>query len=71
MTVVSVELEDKLAVELKEAAELLKTDEVELIRKAVTNYIRQYRMDRIREGAQPYADQAGFLTEDDIYREIS
>ena len=71
MTVVAVEFDDKLAVELKQTAELLKTDEVDVIRKAVNNYIRQYRMDRIREEIQPYAEQAGFLTEEDVYRKIS
>lgn len=71
MTVVSIELDDKLAKELKQTAESLKTSEVDLIKKAVDNFLRQQRMDQIREEMQPYAEAAGYLTEEDIYREIS
>ncbi|MFD2570154.1 ribbon-helix-helix domain-containing protein [Spirosoma soli] len=71
MTVVSVELDDKQAVELKQVSESMQTPETDLIRKAINNYLRQYRMDQIRSRTQPYVEAAGFLTEDDIYREIS
>ncbi|SOD88722.1 antitoxin [Spirosoma fluviale] len=71
MTVVSVELDDKLAGELKQISESLQTSEVDLIKKAVDNFLRQQRMDRIRAEIKPYAEAAGFLTEEDIYREIS
>jgi len=71
MTVVAVELDDKLANELKQLSESLQTTEVDLIKKAVNTYLRQQRMDQIRAEIRPYAEAAGFLTEDDIYKEIS
>lgn len=71
MTVVSIELDDELAKELKQTAESLKTSEVDLIKKAVDNFLRQQRMDQIRKEMQPYAEAVGYLTEEDIYREIS
>ncbi|GAB3030538.1 hypothetical protein [Spirosoma pulveris] len=66
-----VELDDKLAEELKQIAESLQTSEVDQIKKAVDNFLRQQRMDRIRTEIKPYAEEAGFLTEEDTYREIS
>lgn len=71
MTVVSVELDDKLARELKQISESLQTSEIDLIKKAVDNFLRQQRMDRIRGEIQPYAKAAGFLTEEDIYKVVS
>lgn len=71
MTVVSVELDDTLARELKQMSESMQTSEVDLIKKAVDNFLRQQRMDRIRAEVQPYAETAGFLTEEDVYKEIS
>lgn len=71
MTTVSVELDDKLAHELRQLSESLQTSEVDLIKKAVDNFLRQQRMDQIRVEIKPYAEAAGFLTEEDIYREIS
>ena len=71
MTVVSVELDDKLASELKQISESLQTSEIDLIKKAVDNFLRQQRMDQIRAEIRPYAEAAGFLTEEDIYREVS
>ncbi len=71
MTVVAFELEDKVAVDLKEIAAALQTPEDELVRIAVNNYLRQLRMDRIQREAQPHMKAAGFHSEDDIYNEVS
>lgn len=71
MTILSVELDDKLASELKQISESLQTSEIDLIKKAVDNFLRQQRMDQIRAEVKPYLEAAGFLTEEDIYKEIS
>ncbi len=71
MTVVAIELEDKVAVDIKEAAASLQTPQEDLVRKAISNYLRQLRMDKIQLEAQPYIQAKGFFTEDDIYEEIS
>lgn len=71
MTVLALELDDKLATELKRLSESLQTSEINLVKKAVDNYLRQQRMDQIRAEIRPYVEAAGFLTEEDIYREIS
>ena len=71
MTVVAVELEDKVAVDLNQLAESLQIDEANVVQRAVVNYLRQLRMDRIRAEIRPYAEAAGFFSEEDIYREIS
>ena len=71
MTVVAVELEDSVAIDLKQTAELLRINELDVIRRAVANYLRQVKMDQIRTQVLPYAQAAGFLSEDDIYREVS
>ena len=71
MTIVAVELDDKAATDLREAATSLQTPESDLVKKAIRNYLRQLRMDRIRAEIRPYAEAAGFFSEEDIYREIS
>ena len=71
MTALAIELDDQLANELRQVAESLQTSEVDLVKKAVDTYLRQQRMDQIRAEMQPYAEAAGLLTEDDIYKEIS
>ncbi|GAB3577283.1 hypothetical protein GCM10027578_44690 [Spirosoma luteolum] len=71
MTVVAVELDDKVATDLKEVASSLQTPEADLVRKAISNYLRQLRMDRIQQESQPHIEAAGFLTDDDIYTEVS
>ncbi len=71
MMVVSVELEDKVAVDLKQMAESLDTSEAEVVQKAVASYLRQLKMDQIRKEVSPYAKTAGFFSEEDIYKEIS
>ena len=71
MTVVAVELEDKVVVDLKQMAESLQTDEADVVRMAVANYLRQIKMDRMRAEMRSYAEATGFLSEEDIYREIS
>ncbi len=41
MTVVAIELEDKVAVDLKEATASLQTPQEDLVRKAIRNYLGQ------------------------------
>lgn len=68
MTIVAVELEDNVAVDLKQMAESLQTDEADVVGRAVANYLRQLKMDRIQAEVRPYAEAAGLFSEEDIYR---
>jgi predicted transcriptional regulator len=68
MTVVAFELEDKLVMDLKQMASVLKTNEANVVQNAVTNYLRSLRMDKIRAEAQPLMESAGFFSEEDIYK---
>lgn len=71
MTVISVELEEDVAVDLKRTAESLQTDESDVIRKAINNYLRQLKMAQLRARMRPHFEAAGFKSEDDIYTEVS
>lgn len=71
MTMLTVPLDDALAKKLREETVLSDADEAAVVNKALTDYLRRQQMDRIRQKVRPYAEAAGFYTEEDIYREIS
>ncbi len=71
MTLLTIPLDDTLAEKLREETALTNADEVDVVRKALADYLRRQQMERIRQELRPYAEAAGFFSEEDIYREIS
>lgn len=71
MMTLSLTLPDQLAQELEQESKERNVEATEIIRKALRGYLYSQRMDRIRAEMRPYAEKAGFLSEDDIFREIS
>ena len=71
MTMLTIQLDDTLVEKLRAETVLTNADEVDVIRRALTDYLRRQQMERIRQELRPYAEAAGFFSEEDIYREIS
>lgn len=71
MTVFTIPLDDTLAEKLREETVLTNANEVDVVRKALADYLRRQQMERIRQELRPYAEAAGFFSEEDIYKEIS
>ena len=71
MTVVAVELEDKVFQDLEEASDELNVPYNQMISRIVKNYLHVEKMNKIRRELKGTAEAAGFFSEEDIYREIS
>lgn len=71
MTLLTILLDDTLAEKLREETVLANADEIAVVRRALTDYLHHQQMERIRQELRPYAEAAGFFSEEDIYREIS
>ncbi len=71
MTVVAVELEDKIFRDLEEVSGTANLPSDQMISRIVKNYLHVEKMNKIRRELKGTAEAAGFFSEEDIYREIS
>ena len=71
MTVVAVELEDKIFQDLEELSGTANLPFDQMISRILKNYLHVEKIDKIRRELKGTAEAAGFFTEEDIYREIS
>ncbi|GAB4022230.1 hypothetical protein [Spirosoma koreense] len=71
MTVVAVELDDKVFQDLEEASGTVHLSSEQMISRIVKNYLHIEKVNKLRRELKGTAEAAGFLSEDDIYRDIS
>lgn len=71
MTVVAVELEDKVFRDLEEMSDTVNLPSDQMISRIVKNYLHVEKMNKLRRELRGTAEAAGFFSEEDIYREIS
>ncbi len=71
MTVVAVELEDKVFQDLEEASGIINLPSGQMISRIVKNYLHIEKVNKLRLELRGTAEAAGFLSEEDIYRDIS
>lgn len=71
MTVVTVELEDKVFRDLAEISDTVNLPFDQMINRIVKNYLHVEKVNKLRQELKGTAESAGFLSEEDIYREIS
>jgi metal-responsive CopG/Arc/MetJ family transcriptional regulator len=71
MTIVAVKLEDNVFQDLEEASTTSNLSSEEMISRIVKNYLHIEKMNKIRRELKGATEAAGFLSEEDIYREIS
>lgn len=69
--VVSISLDQNLAKMLMQGAERENTSKSEIIQKALRQYLHLNEANYLRTKLKKYADKAGFLSEEDIYQDIS
>ncbi len=67
----TISLPPELARRLEEEAKALGRTKSELVREALSDYLWRERFERIRRRLRPYAQKAGFITEEDVFRAIS
>lgn len=67
----TVRLDDKLERELNAAAEARGQSRSELVREALRRYVAVRRFEDLRARAMPFAEAAGYLTDEDVFRDVS
>ena len=68
---VTVRLDDDLDRELTEVSEALGQSRSELVREALRRQLSVLRFDELREQVKPYAGAHGYLTDEDVFEEVS
>lgn len=71
MTVVAVELEDRVFQDLEEISDTVNLPSGQMISRIVRNYLHLEKMNKLRQELKGTAETAGFLSEEDIFEEIS
>ena len=71
MGTLTIRLDDKLARELDRLAKQLGRPKSELAREALRRQLAVQRFRTLRRKLVPYAEAAGWLTDDDVFRDVS
>jgi len=71
MSTVTVRLEKKLDRELTRAAKRTGRPKSELIRDALRRQLAVSRFEEMRQRVAPFAEARGWLTDEDVFRDIS
>ena len=71
MTVVTVELEDKVFWDLEEISGMVNLPSDQMISRIVKNYLHIEKVNKLRQELKGTAETVGFLSEEDLYKETS
>ena len=71
MSTITVRLDKKLDAELRKLARKTGRPKSELIRDALRRQIAIRRFEELRRNVAPFAEARGWLTDEDVFREIS
>lgn len=69
--VITIRLDNELDKLLSKVSKKLKRNKSELIRESIRRQLLIYEFENLREQAIPYAEKQGYLTDEDVFREIS
>ena len=70
-TVLSVSLPEDLAKELDALAKKTGRSKSDIVRESVSLYLWEARFKETKKQLKPFAKKAGFLTEEDVFEQIS
>jgi predicted transcriptional regulator len=71
MTTLTIRLDDKLDRELKRLARTQGKTKSELARELLRRHLFLRELENLRAKLRPYAETAGYLTDEDFFRDIS
>ncbi len=71
MSAITVRLDEQLEVQLAELAERTGRSKSDLIRDALRRQIAIARLQSLRETVAPFAEAQGWLTDEDVFRDVS
>jgi predicted transcriptional regulator len=68
---VTVRLDDDLDRELSDVSEALGRSRREIVREALRRHLSGLRFEELREQVKPHAEARGYLTDADVFEEVS
>ena len=71
MSTITVRLDKKLATELKRLAKRTGRPKSDLIRDALRRQLALTRFEELRQSVAPFAEARGWLTDEDVFRDVS
>lgn len=71
MATVTIRLDSKLQRELDRMCKRLGTTRSELVRDALRRQLALLQFDEARRRLMPYAEAQGYLTDEDVFRDVS
>jgi predicted transcriptional regulator len=71
MGTLTIRLDDKLDRELNRLAKTQHKTKSEIARELLRRHILVRQLDEVRNKLRPYAEAAGYLTDEDFFRDIS
>ena len=71
MNTVTVRLDAELALELTKLARRTGRPKSELIRRALRRQLALARFEELRQGVTPFAQAKGWLTDEDVFQNVS
>ncbi len=70
-TTLTIRLDDELERELQAAAEASHRAKGDIVREALRRQLALARFRGVRQKLKPYAEKHGYLTDEDVFRDIS
>ena len=71
MSTLTIRIDSKLERDLARLAKAQKKTKSEIAQELLRRYMLVRDLDRIRVKLQPYAEAAGYLTDEDVFRDVS
>lgn len=68
---ITIRIEDELERRLDEVARRTGRSRSDLVREALRRQLAVLSFDEVRERIMPFAEASGFLTDEDVFREVS
>lgn len=68
---VTIRLDENLDRRLDETARRAGKSRSEIVREALTRHLALLRFEQLRERIMPFAEAQGYLTDEDIFRDVS
>ena len=71
MATLTIRIDDRLDAELRDVAARTGTGKSAFVREAVRRQLALARLDQLRRHVAPFAEAHGWLTDEDVFREVS
>ena len=71
MTTLTIRIDDKLNTQLRELAARTGKGKSEFVREAIRRQVAIARFEEIRRRLTPFAEARGWLTDEDVFEEVS